>query len=318
MKKNITQKLFAALKSKGILAISGGLLAVSCGTQVSAYSETDGVYYDPNRDTMPEVVASRGNQVGDVYEYNDADIYDNVPYGNYDKKHKVWHDNGASASDWGNYAGTETFYSSWGDPFYGYFSPYWGSSFGMSFGWGSPWYGYGYSPYGLYSGYYGYYSPFYSGYYGSMFNYYSPYYGYYSPYGYGYGYPVYKTVPRRNSGADGVRMTQGTRSAASSVYNNNSGFRNSSADNYRRPIQYPSSSTQPGMRAQGVRRAPEMQQPRYRTNTENVNRNNNIYRNNDSGFRSGSDSGFRSGGFSGSSSSAGSARSGGGFRTGGR
>ena len=54
MKKNIHRSFLQVFKSKAVLAVSAGLVAVSCGTQMGGYSETDGVYYDPNRDTLPE------------------------------------------------------------------------------------------------------------------------------------------------------------------------------------------------------------------------------------------------------------------------
>jgi hypothetical protein len=71
MKRNIHKNLLGMLKSKGILAISGGLLLVSCGAQMGGYSETDGVYYDPNKDTLPEgvIINDGGNRVGEYYDY---------------------------------------------------------------------------------------------------------------------------------------------------------------------------------------------------------------------------------------------------------
>ena len=69
MKRNIHKNLLGMLKSKGILAISGGLLLVSCGAQMGGYSETDGVYYDPNKDTLPEA------------EHRHSDYIPTVPLG---------------------------------------------------------------------------------------------------------------------------------------------------------------------------------------------------------------------------------------------
>ena len=51
MKKNIHPNLWGLLKSKAVLGVSAGMLMVSCGAYTGGYSETDGVYYDPNTDT---------------------------------------------------------------------------------------------------------------------------------------------------------------------------------------------------------------------------------------------------------------------------
>ncbi len=328
MKTNISLNLAKGLKSKGLLMIAGGLMAVSCGTAASGYSETDGVYFDPNKDTIPQTeVYARGNQVGEEYNYQDSTYVDAAKYGrkgyyeNWNKK------NATTTSDWGTYAGTQTVYNSWGSPFAGYYAPYYGfgSSFwmgfgiGNSFGWDSP---FGYNSY-FYDGFY---SPFYSGFYGyspysyyGMYSpYYYPYYNYYAPYGYGfppyYGNSYY-SAPRRSSGRDGYlnggNTTGKTASRVSGfrtdgpsntgrvtqrsdgANNSNGGFRNSS----NIPVRRIQSSDQPVRRS-----APEVyqQQDTYRSN---------------GGFRSG---GFDSGSSRSSGSSSGSSRSGGGFRTGGR
>ena len=74
MKKITYKKLFNSLKSRGLLTVVGGLLMMSCVPQMG-YSETDGVYYDPNRDTLPEgTVMNSGNRVGEYYDYQANDL----------------------------------------------------------------------------------------------------------------------------------------------------------------------------------------------------------------------------------------------------
>lgn len=302
MKKNILNSAAKRLKAGGVTLLAGFAL-VSCTIQTGGYSETDGVYYDPSRDTLPEATqVHRGNRVGEYYDYQDSAYAKSRQYGKYGSgRYKHWDDD-ATSSDWGTYAGTDTNYSGWGYP-YGFYSPYsfyrpygFGSYFGLGFGFGSPWYSYGYSPF-LYDGFY---SPFYSSYYG----YYSPYFYGYNPYGYGYGgyynpyyYGYGRTAPRRSAGPDGF-YNGSARTAAPN------GFRTASPNRNQNQV---------------------YQQRRMESGERSIYRpqNTDTYRNNSSdGYRN--SGGFRSGGMdsgsmrSGSYNSGGGMRSSGGFRTGGR
>ena len=70
--KNFNNKsLFNLIKSKGLLLIAGSSLLTSCIVYTGGYSETDGVYYDPNKDTLPAGTygGNFGNQVDDYYNY---------------------------------------------------------------------------------------------------------------------------------------------------------------------------------------------------------------------------------------------------------
>ena len=312
--KNITYKnVLSLLKSKSVLAVMGGLLLSSCMTTMGGYSETDGVYYDPNRDTLPEgMVMNNGNRIGDYYDYQEVD--DQNRYLNAENRNQNWQD--AQDSDWGSYMGTDTYYNDpWGSP-YG-FGMYSGFGFGMSYGFGyggyyNPW-GYGYSPFSnYYSPYYGYYNPYY-GYYGSPY-----YYGYNAPYYnyYGNGYNSYN-APRfqyKRSGADngfrnsntGVRqnMNQNTGFRNDNVRNNsirNTNPRlNQPSNNQPRYRTSPQINRNPRQNTAPRQTMPSNDQPRYRSNS------------NDNGFRSGnSGGGFNSGS---SNSSSVSTRSSGGFR----
>lgn len=316
MKKNIQRSLLQALKSKAVLAVAGGLVLVSCGTYMGGYSETDGVYYDPNTDTLPEgVVMNQGNQVGEYYDYQAVENnYPNKVL--YEGGNTSWN-SGNYDSDWGNYTGTSTYYSDWGwNPgFYNGFGWGLGYGFGSSWMWGaynpfwdfySP-FGFGFGPYyGYYNPYfynpYGFYSPWYGGFYGS------PYMGYGYGYGngYGYGYNSYRAPSFKRTGADGAFRNTNTNRTPN--VNNNNGFRNTIPNQ---------SATTPR-----VRNVPQNSEPRYRTNQSTPRTNTRSveprYRSNssDSGFRSGGNTGgFRSGGSSGGFNYGGGSRSsGGGFR----
>lgn len=305
MKKNILKNRLN-LPLKAILLLSAGMLVASCSSQMSAYSESDGVYYNPNKDTLPvdNSTDDYGNQVGNTYDYsNSADVARLDDKGIYNKNYN-W-GNANSNSDWGSYAGTDVNYNNWNSSYYGNYgySPY-GWNFGMSFGysWGSPYNYYGYSPYWGYSGY----TPYWN------YGYYSPYYGYYSPYNYyGYGYynrPIYNY---RRSGASGNlgNTYQGSFGNKMSNGNTNSGFRDRGFGNATQGNTINSNSNNQG----GFNR--------YRgnatyQNTPNIPRQTQQYEapRNNGGFRNSNEGGgFRSsGGFGGGNSGGG-----GGFRSGG-
>ena len=71
MKNSIYKDFMKSLKSKWILGISTGMLLVSCGAQMGSYTETDGVYYDPKKDVIPE------GYLGKISEGTDYDYYSN-------------------------------------------------------------------------------------------------------------------------------------------------------------------------------------------------------------------------------------------------
>ncbi len=317
--KNILQQL----KSKMVLMVAGSFLLASCTTQMGGYTETDGVYYDPNRDTLPEgTVIQSGNQVGEYYDYQTNDNQ-NV-YLNAENRNERWRE--AQESDWGSYLGTDTYYTdNWGSPF-GFYG---GFGFGMGYGWGSPWgwgsgfyhpWGFGYHPfYSFYSPLYDFYNPYFG--FNSVWGY-APY-GFYSPYGFGYAHNTYNGgFTYKRSGSDGsfrnsLRNANSNSRLANDVRafrnnqanssNNNSGFRNqnnSSNSNSGFRNQGNSSTrfrTQQPTRQMTPRQStPDYSEPRFRSNS------NSGY--NGGGFRSG---GSSSGSFGGSTSSG---RSGGGFR----
>ncbi len=318
MKNYIIENLSRKLRSRMLLAVVGSFILMSCGTQMGGYSETDGVYYDPNRDTLPEgvVLDNRGNQVGEYYEYNDAQVIDDVRERTWQENSKYWDDN-ASSSDWGAYAGSETnFYQDnwgWGMPF-GFHSPFYGPVFrvGMSWGWGSPWGWYdpfwGYSPYnnwGWYNGFYPY-------------GWGSPMYGYYNP----YFAPAYRY---QRSGANGRMYNSYQGSQGLLKQGANSGFRNQGASGLRNTNQQ-SGDYSPRFRTPAQRpNMPQQNQPRAipRNRPDFNNQQQSAPRTVEPRTRSNDSGGFRSGGFnSGGSSSGGGFRSGGstggGMRSGGR
>lgn len=324
MERNISKKIFELLKSKGILAISGGLLTISCSTQIGAYTETDGVYYDPNKDTFPEIVEgyAQTNQIDEHYSYGEESAYEKSrKHGRYGSSRYTYRQDEELGSDWGNYIGTETYYNNWG----GYYSPYswgnfgwglgfgygWNSYFQLSYGWNSPWYGYGWGSY-------------YTPYWNRFNNFYNSYHigGYYDPFYYG---SYYRTMPRYNyhrSGTDNIPIT---RNIMPSTSNNKSGFRNGNVrySNTQSNERYSNHNQRYNSKG-GFRNAPQVQmnrsyqtQPSRSYNTERHN-NNSGWRNNNSnsgGFRSsGFSSGSSNGGFGNGTTRSGSS---GGFRSGG-
>ncbi|WP_294282487.1 prolyl-tRNA synthetase [uncultured Chryseobacterium sp.] len=350
MKKNIHKNLLGVLKSKGILTIAGGLILMSCGAQMGGYSETDGVYYDPNKDTLPEgvIINDRGNRVGEEYNYyqDDTNVVQNAEMNSREGKYDAWNNyswnNTATDSDWGSYAGSQTNYYDnswgWGGPWgwgmYGGYNPYWGwggyggYGWGLGLSWGGSW---GWGGYGGWNMGWGY--PW-GGWYGA----YNPYWGWGSPYGWGYGGGYwgggYYAPNYRRSGANGRGFNSyngsfgskyGVTSGAMRRSNTNTGgFRNSGSNmNYGG---YRSNSggfrqgntsggfrnSQSGMRPQGGFRNPR---PNYNYPQQSQPRYEGGFRNNGGGFNnSNSGGGFRSGGggFGGGSGGGGGFRSGGG------
>ncbi|MDO5616250.1 MAG: prolyl-tRNA synthetase, partial [Cruoricaptor ignavus] len=141
------------LKSKVVLAVSGGLILASCGVYTGGYSETDGVYYNPNTDVLPQadIAYNTGNHVGDYYDYNDNPNgiieRNNQNQKDWDNRYNSgnWRNSDNSNSDWGTFSGNETNYYNYG----------WGGMYGAGmYGWGSPW---GWNRFGMGLGWGGYY-----------------------------------------------------------------------------------------------------------------------------------------------------------------
>ena len=312
--------IFNLIKSKAFLIMSGSLILSSCVIQTGGYSETDGVYYNPNRDTLPEgYVGNYGNQIDNYYDYNDVGLVEQATKNTQLSEGRY----GSYESDWGLYTGTETNYSSnnfgWGG-MYGMGSHFgwyggsrWGWGLGFSMGWGSMWG----SPWGWNS----YYSPWswgFNNFWGhSYYPYYGGYYGYYGP---SYVYGNYSRPNYYRSGANGNRLqgmlrqstvrntkaTNGFRNDGNIRNNtNNGGFRNPTGGVRPQPTGTnggfrnvsPSNSTSTPSRTQPSRGF----EPSRSTPS-----------NNSGGFRSGSSS---SGGFNNSGFRSGGSSSGGGFRS---
>ena len=312
MKNSTYKNLSEILRTKVVLGVAAGLLLVSCGSQMGGYTETDGVYYDPNKDVIPEgIVMPEPNQVDEVYAYesDSASIIEQNQQNQAAQKNKYQTWNGTE-SDWGTYAGTEqniyyNNYNTWGWNPYGYYSPYygWGNGWniGIGFGWNNwgwnpywdPYFGYG--GYGYYNPWYGYYSPYYGGYYG------------YNPYYYG-GY-YYPRNNYKRSGADAITRGNGFQNSNNRSFNNrmntnnsnNSGFRTTPPRNTNPNMTQPPQNSNPSR----FRSVPRQEPRQYEAPRQEPRRN-------DWGGSSNSGGGFRSGG-----SSSGSSSSGGGFRSGG-
>lgn len=214
------------LRGSVTLGIFSAVALTSCTVQVGGYSENDGVYYDPSTDTLPEgtVYSEYGNQVGDEYQYGDDRTQDYQGFIPGEKRYGRYRTDNATDSDWGTYAGTDTYYSNFGNPYWGWgLGLGWGNRFGwrmgMNWGWGSPWMGF-YDPFW----YGGWYSPYYMGM--------NSWYGYYDPFWYGGGWGMWNQpiiinrIPMMRSGAVGRFGNSYNPNALRSSGNTSNGFRN--------------------------------------------------------------------------------------------
>lgn len=334
---NLLYETLKIARKKALFIVAGSFLLISCGTQMGGYTETDGVYYDPKTDTLPEgvIINNEGNVVGDYYNYqNSTPIISNSEMiaQEQENRYQDWNSN-ATDSDWGSFAGSDINY--YDNNFYGWNSP-WGFGFnnfgggfgwGMGFnnwGWGSPW-GFGFNnwgwgnPWGFGFNNWGWGSPWgFNNFYGN---------GFYGNGFYGNGFRY------QRSGANGRSYnsySNGFTQNGNKI--NSNGFRNANNQNSGRfrndnsnGVMQRSNNT-PRYRNQSIQNSGNMNStPRYRNQqiqspTRNDTRNNS-YRNDtnvrpmqSSPSRSNSSSGGFNSGSSGSSSSGGSRSGGGGFR----
>lgn len=236
MRKNIQIKKGLRLAFSSLFLLSASLLVTSCMVQSGPYSETDGVYYDPNTDTLPQgYVNNEGNQVGEYYNYQDQTTIEKS-YENQKLKqnrYDAWTNN--TDSDWGTYAGSETNYDLYDYPYY------YGLGFN-SYYYGNPYWSFGFNPYwsNFYNYYYGFYNGFYpfNGYYSYYYpyaNYYPGYYNYYTPYNYKRsgenGGGLNNNAGRYSNGnSNNTIMNNGFRNGRTSTQNQN-GFRTPPANN---------------------------------------------------------------------------------------
>lgn len=247
MKNNICKNLFSAPVFKELLTVLGGFTLVSCG--IHGYTETDGIYYDPNTDKIEQRIAWQDpKQENEDYDYEGSIIshaQKNQKQQNERYNSKNWGNDLKinTTSDWGTYTGTQNNYyhdscMAWGNPYnfyfpyhFGYYNSYFGhyySNWNMGLSWGSPWgyasydpYYWGYNPYWghqrLYGYHFWYYDPFYSPFYGG---YYGNYYGY--PSYYNGGYYSIKNYKRSNPDIVYRGHSNTNRNTSSSLENNNS------------------------------------------------------------------------------------------------
>ena len=251
MKYYTYKNLFSSLLTKGGIAILSSLALISCGVQ-SGYTETDGIYYDPESDKIEQRIAWQNTRYEDDYYRHEESIIGqsqkNQKQQNEKYNNKNWGNNQKikTSSDWGVYTGTQNNYyydnySVWGNPYsfyspyyFGYYNSYFGNYYtgwNLGFSWGNPWayynsYYWNSNPYWGYGGYYNpwYYNPFYSPYYGGYYDY------YYYPNYYERGY--YPTRNYRKSSADqtlrGNNSNNSWGNNSSSTYNDRGFERNSS------------------------------------------------------------------------------------------
>lgn len=337
MKRNIHKKVLGMLPVKAaVMALSASLLLTSCVVYTGGYSETDGVYYDPNKDTLPQGYGNySGNQVGEYYDYEEAGIIEKNKHNQAESENRYYgsnwqNDSKSTSSDFGTYSGAETYYTDNGYWDMGFYRP-WGGLYGGYYGWGMPYYGWNLgwgSNWGWNMGFgwnwgwnnWSWGSPWYGG------GYYSPWYGgYYSPWYGGYYTRPYAYLPSRPSGPNYMGSNGSVNTTYNRNYNTNRGPGFTPSN--RVPAQQ---SNRMGTSTGQYRTQPSSRSNQYNPNVGNRSTNynrstttprNNTYesRSNTGGFQNSSSGGFRSsgGGFSGGSSGGGGSRGGGGMRSGG-
>lgn len=152
MKNSTYKSRWMKLRSKGILVLSGALLLVSCGAQMGIYTETDGIYYDPKKDIIPErSYAYYESTAGDTWgeEAQEPGIIEQNRQNELQNRNRYNSWSGVSQSDWGTFAGTESSFNSWNNWGWGGFGwgwndPWmwggrWGMGLGFGWGWNDPW-----------------------------------------------------------------------------------------------------------------------------------------------------------------------------------
>lgn len=210
-----TLKIFS-INPKSIFALicMGGFVS-SCGSYSNlSYYDNDGVYQS-NQRVAVENSDKKVSQTGSYFtQFQDYDVVEEEPVGIFTDV-DGYYGNGNSYSEsnpgWGNSTSSVTvnyyggygyypYYSSWGNPYWGY--NYWyGPSWGWSIGWNS-WYG-GY--WGWNYGWGGYYYPYYGGYYHHH-HYYNTAYVSGPRYGSDYGYRNRAYATRGNSRSVSTRQ----------------------------------------------------------------------------------------------------------------
>lgn len=320
MRKNIFRNLTDLLHSRMLLLIPVSLMATSCIVYTGGYSETDGVYYDPNRDTLPQgSMSDKRNRVGEYYDYQDSLAMENTyPAQVYRSgKYKGWNEEDQyTDSDWGTYAGSEVnVYNNFSGRYSFYPGFGFGGYYGLSYGWGLPFSGMFYDPFWDYPFYSFGYSP-YNWYYGGFYN---PYFGN-GGYGYGNGYynNYYRNaLPYKRSGNVGGFMRSSTNNQGFVRSRDNEGFRTVRSGNTMNRTNNVNVSSGNGDNGQRrIFRNDSGNNSQYRPNSQGRTP---VYRSeprNNSNIRSGSSGGFRSPSSSGSvrsgtTSSSSSSRSGG-------
>ena len=318
MIKNMKKNLFPLLSTKSlVLGVTASIFLSSCSITNGAYTETDGIYYDPKTDVIPSnnYFENEDNRIDNIYNYEGQGLISNNKKNIIEAENRFRNTNNTQNkySDWGGYAGSETnFYNNYfglyDSPFIWDFSYGWGGyrpglysnwNFGLGYYWGSPfsYYDY-YRPWGysyFYEPYYGFYNGFYNNFYSPFYGYSPYYYGYRNYYGspYYYGTTTYRPSTYRPRGANSSNYTNNEYRA-----NRNNNYRNSQINEYGQPIRSgtvrdyynqntPSSSTSS---------YPNSYNGGFRTGSSS-----------DGGFRTGNLGGFNTGGRTGGD---------GGFRTG--
>ena len=123
MKKN----LFPLLSTKSlVLGVTASIFLSSCSITNGAYTETDGIYYDPKTDVIPSnnYFENEDNRIDNIYNYEGQGLISNNKKNIIEAENRFRNTNNTQNkySDWGGYAGSETnFYNNY---FGLYYSPF--------------------------------------------------------------------------------------------------------------------------------------------------------------------------------------------------
>ena len=107
--------LFPLLSTKSlVLGVTASIFLSSCSITNGAYTETDGIYYDPKTDVIPSnnYFENEDNRIDNIYNYEGQGLISNNKKNIIEAENRFRNTNNTQNkySDWGGYAGSETIF----------------------------------------------------------------------------------------------------------------------------------------------------------------------------------------------------------------